>query len=462
MLDINKIRENKEEIQKNLAKRGGDFDVDEIIALDIEKRKLLTEVEQLKAEKNRVSTRRPLPEEIEKMRQVGNRIKELDEKVRQTEENLKSKLLKLPNIPFDNVPMGDELANVVIKKVGNIPNFKFKAKDHLELGEKLDIIDIERAQKVSGTRFAYLKNEAVLIELALVNFIIKLAQKEKFIPIIPPVLIRGGNLEELGYDMGNYYLVSDERCPHPGCNHAISGRGKIFCEECNDYKETEIVFEEGADRLKCHKCGKATRLTYFYLIGTAEHAIAPMHSKEVFNENDLPKRYIGFSSAFRREAGSYGKDTRGILRVHQFDKVELFSFCHPDKSKEEHKFLVDFEEKLWQALKIPYQLVQLSTGDMSKPSASTIDIEAWLPSQNMYREVSSASNTTDFQARRLNIRYKTKSGKPEFVHMLNATGFPIGRTLIAILENYQQKDGSVKVPKVLHKFGAPKIIKLKK
>ena len=195
-----------------------------------------------------------------------------------------------------------------------------------------------------------------------------------------------------------------------------------------------------------------------------------MHMGEVFEEKELPKRYVAFSTCFREEAGSYGKDTRGILRVHQFDKIELFSFCHPKKSKEEHKFLVDFEERLWQALEIPYQVVQLSTGDMSRPSASTIDIEAWMPGHpstgsgpGAYREVSSASNTTDFQARRLNIRYKNNppagGGKLEFVHMLNATGFPIGRTIIAILENYQQKDGSVKIPKVLQKYVGKKEIK---
>ena len=180
---------------------------------------------------------------------------------------------------------------------------------------------------------------------------------------------------------------------------------------------------------------------------------------QIISEKNLPIRYIGFSTAFRREAGTYGKDMKGILRVHQFDKIEFFSFCHPEKSKEEHQFLVHLEEKLWQALEIPYQVVQLSTGDMSRPSASTIDIEAWMPGQNKYREVSSASHVTDFQARRLNIRCKNKEGKLEFVHMLNATGFPIGRTIIAILENYQQKDGSVKIPKVLQEYIGKKEIK---
>jgi seryl-tRNA synthetase len=197
-----------------------------------------------------------------------------------------------------------------------------------------------------------------------------------------------------------------------------------------------------------------------FLVGTAEQSIGPMHAKEVFLKEDLPKRYIAFSTCFREEAGSYGKDTRGIVRVHQFDKVEMFSFSRLDKSKEEHAFLVSIEEKLWRALEIPYRVMQLAAGDMARPSASTIDIEAWLPGQGKYREVSSASNTTDFQSRRLNIRCKKKGEKPEYVHLLNGTAFAIGRTLVAIMENYQQKDGSVKIPKVLQKYiGKKKIEK---
>lgn len=416
MLDINNIRTNKEDVAKSLAKRGQDFNLDEIIALDDQRKKILTEVEQLKAERNKNSKTKPTPEMIEKMRNIGDRIKELDSQVKQTEENLKADLSKLPNIPFDDVPVGEnEKANVVLRKVGKIPKFSFKLKDHLELGETLNILDIKRAAKLSGSRFGYLKKEAALLEFALVQFIFEKAVKERFVPLVPPVLIKPEIMKGMGYidtaeDLAErYYLEKDQ----------------------------------------------------LFLVGSAEQSIGGLHADEIFEENELPSRAIAFSTCFRKEAGSYGRDTQGILRVHQFDKVELFSFCHPDKSKEEHKFLVDFEEKLWKALKIPYQLVHLSTGDMSRPSASTMDIEAWLPGQNMYREVSSASNTTDFQSRRLNIRYKTKSGKLEFIHMLNATGFPIGRTIIAILENYQQKDGSVKVPKVLQKYVGFKVIKRK-
>jgi seryl-tRNA synthetase len=322
--------------------------------------------------------------------------------------------------------VGDESANVVLRKWGNPPaggpSFNFDPKDHVDLGEALDIIDTQRAAKVSGARFGYLKGEAVLLEFALVDLIMKLAVKEGFTPVIPPVLIKGEIMQGMGYvdtpeDLAERY-----------------------------YFEKEQMF----------------------LVGTSEQSVGPMHAKEVFEEKDLPRRYVSFSTCFREEAGSYGKDTKGILRVHQFDKVELFSFCHPEKSKEEHAFLVEFEEKLWQALEIPYQVVQLATGDMSRPSASTIDIEAWMPGhpssslgqeKGTYREVSSASNVTDYQARRLNIKYKNKEGKSEYVHMLNATGFPMGRTIIAILENYQQKDGSVKIPKVLQSYVGKKEIK---
>ncbi len=418
MLDINKIRDNKEEVKKSLLKRlkGGDFNLDEIIALDDRRKSLLTKVEVLKAERNKNSKTKPTPEMIEQMKAVGNEIKVLDEQINQTEKNLKTNLSKLPNIPFDDVPVGeDEKANVILHKVGKVLKFGFAPKDHLQLGETLNILDVKRAAKLSGSRFGYLKKEAVLLEFALVQFIFEKAVKRGFVPLVPPVLIKPEVMKGMGYidtkeDLAErYYLEKDQ----------------------------------------------------LFLVGSAEQSIGGLHAEEIFEENELPSRAIAFSTCFRKEAGSYGKDTQGILRVHQFDKVELFSFCHPEKSKEEHKFLIDFEEKLWQALKIPYQVVQLSTGDMSRPSASTVDIEAWLPGQNMYREVSSASNTTDYQARRLNIRYKNKKGKLEFLHMLNATGFPIGRTIIAILENYQQKDGSVKIPKALQKYTGFKVIKQK-
>jgi seryl-tRNA synthetase len=363
----------------------------------------------LRAQQNKLGK-----EGIEEGRKIKEEIKNLDPQLEEIEGGLRSLLTQLPNLPFDDVPVGkDESANVVLNKWGKVSKFEFEPKEHFDLGEQLDVIDVKRAAKVSGARFGYLKGDAALLEFALIDLAMKTAIKEGFTPIVPPVFVKSEIMQGMGY-----------------------------VDTPADLAERYFFEKDG-----------------LFLVGTAEQSVGPMHAGEVFEEKDLPKRYVAFSACFREEAGSYGKDTKGILRVHQFDKVEFFSFCNPEKSKEEHQFLVKLEEKLWQALEIPYQVVQLSTGDMSRPSASTIDIEAWLPGQNRYREVSSASNVTDFQARRLNIRYKKKDGLPageagkfNFVHMLNATGFPIGRTIIAILENYQQKDGSVKIPKVLQKY----------
>ena len=409
MLDIKFIRENPEVVKEGAKKKYVDVDIQKILELDKRKRELLQQIEGLKAQQNKLGK-----DDIEEARSLKAEIKELEPKLEEVEGGLKSMLTQLPNLPFDDVPVGDESANVVLRQVGKIPQFDFEPKDHLDLGEALNIIDVKRAVKLSGARFGYLKREAALMEFALVDLIMKMAVKEGFVPIVPPVFIKPEHMQAMGYvdtpeDLAErYYLEKDQ----------------------------------------------------LFLVGTAEQAIGPLHAGEVFEESELPARVVAFSTCFREEAGSYGKDTKGILRVHQFDKVELFSFCHPEKSKEEHRFLVEFEEKLWQALEIPYQVVQLATGDMSRPSASTIDIEAWMPGQGKYREVSSASNVTDYQARRLNIRYRNKENKMEFVHMLNATGFPIGRTIIAILENYQQKDGSIKVPKVLQGYVGKKEIKM--
>ena len=408
MLDIKFIRENPDKVKEGCKKKNADCDVDKVLELDEKRRELVQKIEGLRSEQHKLGKA-----DIEKAKGLKLQIKELEPQMEEVEGGLKSLLTQFPNIPFDDVPVGDESKNVVMRKWGKIPKFGlprskagFEPKDHLELGEALDIIDVKRAAKVSGARFAYLKGEAVLLEFALVDLVMKTATKKGFIPIVPPVFVRSETMQGMGY-----------------------------VDTPEDLAERYFFEKDG-----------------LFLVGTAEQAVGPMHADEIFEERELPKRYVAFSTCFREEAGSYGKDTRGILRVHQFDKVELFSFVKPEDSRKEHEFLIAFEEKLWQALKIPYQVVHLATGDMSRPSASTYDIEAWMPGQKKYREVSSASNVTDFQARRLNIRYRTKEGKPEFVHMLNATGFPIGRTIIAILENYQQKDGSVKIPGALQGY----------
>ncbi|OHA69021.1 MAG: serine--tRNA ligase [Candidatus Wildermuthbacteria bacterium RIFCSPHIGHO2_02_FULL_49_12b] len=401
MLDIKFIRNNPEKVRDACKKRGVDLDIEKIVSLDAKKRELLQEIESMKAEQNKLGK-----EDIAKAQALKADIKTKEPLLKEVDEELQKLLLLLPNIPQEDVPTGNEEANVVLRQEGKLPKFSFEPKEHLALGEALDVIDVERAAKVSGSRFAYIKGDLALLEFALVRMAMDYAAKEKFVPVIPPVLVKEEMMKDMGYidtkeDLAERYFFEKEK---------------------------------------------------MFLVGTAEQSVGPMHQGEIFEEKELPKRYVAFSTSFREEAGSHGKDTKGILRVHQFDKVELFSFCQPEKSKEEHQFLVSFEEKLWKDLGIPYQVVQLAAGDMSRPAVSTIDIEAWLPGQNKYREVSSASNTTDFQARRLSIRYKTKEGKTEFVHMLNATGFPIGRTLIAIMENYQQKDGSIEIPKALQKY----------
>jgi len=402
MIDIKLIRENPDLVKKKLQSRGAKVDIDRIINLDKEKRKLIQEIENLKAEKNKLGA-----SEQARGKEVKEKIKNLEPDLEKTEKEFNDLMLKVPNLPLDDVWVGkDSRDNKVIKIVG--PSFAKASegkKDYLGIAEKLDIIDVQRAAKVSGSRFGYLKGGAVLLEFGLVQLALDVLIKEGFIPVIPPVMIKAemargmGYLEQLGKEEA-YYLPQDD----------------------------------------------------LYLVGTSEQSIGTMHANEIFNEKDLPRRYVSFSTCFRREAGSYGKDTKGIMRVHQFDKVEMFIFSTPEDSVKEHKLLLSLEEKLMKALEIPYRVVQLCTGDIAAPSASTYDIESWLPGQNEYRETHSTSNCTDFQARRLNIRYKAKDGKINFVHTLNGTAFAIGRTIIAIIENYQQKDGSIKVPKALQKY----------
>ncbi len=409
MLDIKFIRQNPEKVKEGCRKKGVEVDIEILLQIDKEKRELLKNIEKIRAEKNRagreISRMKEKKELILRLRRLDQEEENLNKKLKELEKNFEELMLKIPNLPFDEVPVGkDEKDNVVLREVGERPKFDFPPKSYLEIAKSLDLIDIERSAKTSGTKFAFLKREAVFLEFALLQFTFETLTKEGFIPIIPPVLIREKPFRGMGY----------------------LERGK-----------NEVYFLE--------KDG-------LYLIGTAEQIIGPMHMGEIFQEKELPKRYLGFSSCFRREAGSYGKETKGIFRVHQFDKIEMFSFCKPEESKKEHLFFLSLEEKLMQLLKIPYRVVQICTGDLGDPAAAKYDIEAWFPSENRYRETHSTSNCTDFQARRLNIRYREKSGKLSFVHTINGTAFAIGRTLIAIIENYQQKEGFIKVPEVLQKY----------
>jgi seryl-tRNA synthetase len=406
MIDIKLLRENPEKVKKACENKQAKIDIDKILELDKKKRELIQEIENFRAEQKKLGK-----DQIENARELKDKIKNLEPELEKAEKEFNELFIQIPNLSLDDVPIGkDESENKVIREVGKKPKFNFQPKDYLEIAEKLDIIDVKRAAKVSGSRFGYLKGGAALLEYGLIGLALDVLSKEKFTPVAPPVMIKPEMMKAMGYvERGGdeiYFLRNDELC----------------------------------------------------LVGTAEQSIGPMHSGEVFDEKDLPKRYVAFSTCFRREAGSYGKDTKGIFRVHQFDKVEMFVFCKPEDSVKEHKLILSMEEKLMKLLKIPYRVVQMCTGDLGDPAAAKYDIEAWLPGQNEYRETHSTSNCTEFQARRLNIKYKTKNGL-EFVHTLNGTAFAIGRTIIAIIENYQQKDGSIEVPKVLRKYVGFKKIK---
>lgn len=421
MLDIKLIRANPEMVKAALAKRGADFGVDELLALDGKRRKKIQEVDEMRSRQNALSEEiakvsgggggGERAAKIEESKALKVKLRDAEFELRVLEEEFAERLRLLPNLPYEDWPIGkDETENVVLREVGKKRDFSFMPSDYMAIAEKLDLIDTERAAKVSGSRFGYLKNEAVLLEMALVQFAFSHLAKNKFVPIIPPVLITEKMMRGMGYV--DTIKDRDER---------------YFLEK---------------DKM--------------YLVGTAEQAIGPMHADEIFDESELPKRYAGFSTCFRREAGSYGKDTAGILRVHQFDKVEMFIFATPEHSRKEHELMLRMEEEMMQSLGLPYRVVQLCTGDLSQPSAGTYDIEAWLPGQNggkgEYRETHSTSNTTDYQARRLNVKIRRKDGKTEFAHLLNGTAFAIGRILIAILENEQEEDGTVRVPEVLQSY----------
>lgn len=408
MLDLKFIRDNPDLVKKGTASKKRDSKlVDEVLTLDEKRREILMKIESLRAKRNTLSK-----DNVQEGKKLKEELNGLEPKLKEIEGKLYAIQTEIPNLPAKDVKEGkNDSENEVVKKWGEPPKFNFPAKDHLDLGIALELIDVEKGGKVSGTRFAYLKNEAVLLEFALVQFALKNLIAKGFSPIIPPVLIKRKSMWGMGY---------------------LENGGE------------EDMFNLPKDNL--------------FLVGTSEQAIGPMHSDEIIDSKKLPLRYVGFSSCFRREAGSYGKDTRGILRVHQFDKVEMFSFVKKEDDDKEHDFLLSLEEEMVQKLKIPYQVVKMCTGDLGHPAARKYDLEAWMPGQNKYREITSTSTVTDYQARRLNIRYKKSDGKVEFVHMLNGTAFAIGRMIIAILENYQQKDGSIKIPDVLQEYVGKKEI----
>lgn len=414
MLDINYIRNNTEKVKKGLKKRLFDHAdlVDKALIEDEKRKKLIVEVETLRAARNETAKDR----NVEEGKKIKEKLSKLEPNLVDVQRKLQEILLSIPNLPSDEVPEGPEENKKLLRKVGEPKKFDFTPLDHLELGTNLGIIDIERASKVSGSRFAYLKGDAVLLEFALVHFALEKLIKAGFTPVLPPMLIKKEITDGLGYWHGggneNYYFVKD--------------------------------YEKG-------ESGSKERELDLYLVGTGEHSTVPLHAGEVLSEKDLPKKYVTFSSCFRREAGTYGKDTRGILRVHQFDKVEMVEFVTPEEDKKEHEKMLSISEGLMKDLGLAYQVVTLAAGDVGFPTAKTYDIETWLPGQDKYRETHSVSTTTDYQARRLNIKYQTSEGN-KYVHILNGTAFAIGRTIIAIMENYQNKDGSITVPEVLRKW----------
>lgn len=414
MLDIKFIRQNPDIVKEACKNKQVKVDINKLLDIDEKRIDVLKAIEAIRAKKNEASDKIVKSKLDSEKKGIILKMKELDKKSARLDKSLKiltkdfeDLMLQIPNIPFDDVPVGkDETGNVVIKEWGEKTKFDFQPKDYLEIAENLDLIDVKRAAKTSGTRFGFIKREAALLEFSLIGLTLETLTKENFIPVVPPVMIKPEMAKGMGYP------------------EQFDGEEAYYVEKDN-----------------------------LYLVGTAEQSLGPMHADEIFDEKELPRRYVAFpSTSFRREAGAYGKDTRGIFRVHQFDKIEMFSFCEPEKSKEEHQFLLSLEEKLMRLFKIPYRVVQMCTGDLGFPAASKYDIEAWIPSQNRYRETHSTSNCTDFQARRLNIRFRDKTGKLNFVHTLNGTAFAIGRTLIAIIENYQQKDGSILIPEVLQKY----------
>jgi seryl-tRNA synthetase len=415
MLDINFIRNNAEVVKKACKNKNIDVNVDKVLELDKKKREIMTEMEMLRAEQNKISRGgKDNLALISQAKEIKEKLKQMGPELENVDFELKNLLLILPNIPFEEVPVGkDDSQNKVLRKVGMTPKFIFhKPKDYMDLGSALDLIDTERAGKVAGSRFGYIKGKLAMLEFAVIKLVMDTVTKEGFVPVIPPVMLKNQMARGTGY-----FEASDEK---------------------------EAYFLPADD---------------MYLVGTSEQSLVSMYADEILSEKDLPIRYAGFSTCFRREAGSYGKDTKGILRVHQFDKLEMVIFSTPEQSKDEHKLLLSIEEKMMKALKLPYQVINICTGDLGRPAAAKYDIECWLPSENRYRETHSSSNCTDFQARRLNIRYRDKAGKVSFVHTLNGTAFAIGRILIMIMENYQKKDGSIEVPRVLRKYCGFKVIK---
>ncbi len=413
MLSREYLRENADAYRVALRNRGSKVDLDRVLDLDTERRRTITRAETLKNQRNVASqeiaalkkNKQDAAAQIEAMKRVGDEIKQLDERLAAIEEELRSLELGLPNVPHETVPVGaDESANRVDRTWGEKPKFDFDPRPHWDIGEALGILDFDRAAKVSGARFALIFGAGARLNRALIDFFLDQNTDRGYKEVVPPFIVNADSLR---------------------------GTGQL------------PKFEEDLFKLTDRD---------YYLIPTAEVPVTNIHRDEILDAATLPRRYTAYSPCFRSEAGSYGKDTRGLIRQHQFEKVEIVKFTMPEHSWAEHERLTSDAEAILQALELHYRVVTLSTGDMGFGAAKTYDIEVWLPGQNTYREIASSTNFTDFQARRANIRYRTQEKKIGFVHTLNSSALPVGRMLVAILENFQNADGSVRIPLALQPY----------
>lgn len=404
MLDINFIRENKDAVKKGVADKQFDPSlIDKVLELDEKRRKMILEIESLRAKRNKIAEEKKPSEEGKKIKEE---LKDKEPEQAKVESEYRELLFKIPNLPLKNVPIGkSEKDNKEIRKWGTPTKFSFEPKDHLQLGKDLGILDFETGAKVTGSQFYFLYGDGALLELALIHFAFEKLSKVGFLPVITPDLAKS-----------RYYL---------GTGYTPKGN------------EAQTYTIEGQD---------------LGLIATAEVTLAGSHADEVILEEKLPLKYIGYSHCFRQEAGAYGKYSKGLYRVHEFTKAEMFIYCLPEESAKFHEYILKMEEEIYQELGLPYRVVEMCTGDLGAMAARKFDVEAWMPGRKDYGEVTSTSNCTDYQARNLNIKFRRKTGETEYVHMLNGTAIVTSRVPLAILENFQQKDGSVAIPKVLQKW----------
>ena len=420
MLDPKIIRDEPEKIKKMLKDRAIEFDFDKMLELDKKRRNLIKETDELRKKRNQMSiaigqakkSGGDASELLNDMAKISKELDDLEEHQKTVEEIYTHLAFSIPNILHESVPIGDdESANLELRKWGIIPEFNFKINDHIDLGQNLNIIDLERAAKTAGARFYYLKGGLVKLSQALISFALDFMAEKNYDLIQPPYMINRKSME-----------------------------GAVIADDFED-----VIYKVHDEDL--------------FLIGTSEHAIASMHADEILDGNKLPFRYASFSPCFRKEAGAHGKDQKGIFRVHQFDKIEQFVFSKPENSWNEHEKMISVTEEFYQKLEIPFKVMLLSSGDMGKMSAKTFDIEAWMAGQNTYREIVSCSNCLDFQSRRLKIRFRDKSNEDtKYVHTLNSTLVAVERTIVSIMENFQTNDGHIRVPEVLQKYFGGKII----